>query len=331
MLVPGFNHDIPHAGTIFHVQTEQSSAEGAPRIVTEIYKQGQIVACHRSQPEIECHSKEYRNQLVVQVRRQHKRAIQCVLRGEAARLGECLPQVRNESAIREARPQASRPPSAGLPKMGRVVPRHSASMDLGLRKALIRFVRSVGEEAPESLEAIHRRLQSVMASLAVLRNDGRDRFLRQGDLAELVMKQSETTDYFRRGPSTDAELGLGLWNSFYDLGRTFLAVNQRSILRAHDLEALQRVVANWASLENLSQEPDSVALALLKSCWGRDMVLDEKLDDLRDLSVETLYPVVTRIIADLALSGAGEDGSPASDAEGKSSESEPTAELVSVS
>ncbi len=297
----GFNHDIPVGGSVYHVQTEQVQHEGAVRIVTEVYDQGRVIARYGS-PVLE-HAVD-RKSLVRRIRGQHKETIQWLLAGRPGSLETVLLAAGSPSGTSRsagfAKPRKGRP-HGWLPKLARVTPHHSSSQDLGLRRAMIRFVRAVGDDVPESPEHLRRRLQSLTTAIAMLLGQEGDRRLRGGELAELVMRRSEAKQFLGASTSAeaDSETGLALWRSFAELARTFSAINDRSSLREHDLEALCRVVSIWLALPDRSVPPDPTSMALLESCWGRDSALDALLDDRRGLTVETLLPEVGRVADEL--------------------------------
>ena len=299
VLIPGYNHDIPYAGKLYHVQTEQITRAEECHIVTEVYEDGQVVGRHCAVWQETLEDEGGQRSLAIQVRHQHKSAIKCILVGKLFLLEKSLndrqPPPRDEDPSQSG--STSRP--AWMPKLSRVTPTHSASQDLGSRRALIRFVRAVGRVPPESPAETRDRLRSIVASIAVLFNHHGERYLRQDDLAELVMKRSESGSYLRNKAADDMSVGLELWNAFAELARLFAPFNDRATLRAHDLEALTRVLARWAKLDDLGQLPDATSLTLLRSCWGRDVVIDELLDDRCTLTIALLLPEVTRVALEL--------------------------------
>ena len=302
VLAAGYNHDIPFRGEVYHVQTEQLCPDGRGLLVTEIYRQGQVVASHRIPKPPQDDTPEARQQQAQQMRDQHKAAIKCLLADKLDRLAAVLER-------REPAPSLGRSPTAPRkawqPKMSRVVPHHSGSQDLGLRRALVRFVRAVGDEPPAEIGPIGERLRSIATAMAVMLNHEGVARLRRDDLAELMMTRSETLQFLRE-PST-VEQGQALWGSFAHLAGLFAAINRRGPLCRHDHEVLGRVVSTWSGVEDREREPDAVALALLKSCWGRDATLDGLLEDRRGLTIAKLFPEVLRItrgLDELLRSGA---------------------------
>ena len=304
IVVAGYNHDIPCRGETYHVQTEYLAPEGRSQITTEIYRQGQIVASHRSRWDTPPNSESGRQQLVLRMRTQHKTAIQCLLSDNLDKLALALERV---TSTRRRGAQAGRPPGAsGMPKMARVTPHHSGSQDLGLRRALMRLVRAVGAEPPEGLSSTIDRLRSITNAIAVLLNHEGQMRLRRDDLAELMMVRSETAGFLLDAASV--EQGLALWHRYAELAEPFAAINRRRPLWHHDHEVLNRVLTLWSGLTDLEQPPEAVALALLRTCWGRDQALDELLDDPRSLTVGRLLPEVLRISESLGRSLIQEDG-----------------------
>lgn len=299
VLIPGYNHDIPYLGKLYHVQTEQITRAGGCHIVTEVYEDGRVVGGHRAAWQGPTEDESGHRSLAIQVRHQHKSAIKCILVGKLSLLENSLND--RHSLPRKENPAQSDATSRPVwtPKLSRVTPTHSASQDLGSRRALIRFVRAVGRVAPQSPAETRDRLRSIVASIAVLFNHHVERHLRQDDLAELVMKRSESGTYLRNNAADDMSVGLELWKAFAELARLFAPVNDRAALRAHDLEALTRALARWARLDDLDQLPDPTSLALLQSCWGRDAVIDELLDDRRTLTIALLLTEVTRVALEL--------------------------------
>lgn len=297
----GFNHDVPVGGSVFHVQTEQVQREQSIRIVTEVYDRGRVLASYRS-PALE--GKTDRRDLALQVRKQHKETIKWLLAGRRDSLEGALAGGKGSgsgSQFTDTRVPGPAEATGWKPKLARVVPHHSSSQDLGLRRAMIRFVRSVGRDAPTEPAQMRRRLQSLTTAIAFLLGHEGENRLRRGDLAELVMKRSEAQQFLgsRAADEGGSEIGLTLWRSFAELAQSFSAINHRSALRAHDIEALRRVLSIWLALEERSVPPDPTSLALLESCWGRDLGLDTLLDDRRGLTVAKLLPEVGRVIHEL--------------------------------
>ncbi len=289
MALAGYNHDIPYQGTRYHVQTEALSSSAGLHIVSDVYVKGRVVANHRSEWTRSVRTNADLELLAARVRRQHKKAIKCLLIGQLERFDEVLNGARTKLA------DGSR--EDWQPKLARVEPYHSATQDLGLRRALVRFVRAVGEGPPEA-DNVSKRLRSVMTSIAVLVNHEGEGRLRRDELAELMMKRSETQD-FLSDTDSDPEAGLELWRSFDHLARAFAPINDRATLRRHDREALAKVSARWSSAKDLERPPGDVSLTLLRSIWGRDAILDELLEDLRGLTVASLLPEVERVAKDL--------------------------------
>lgn len=297
VIIPGYNHDIPYAGKLYHVQTEQTCRGDKCQIVTEVYQEGRVLGSHRANWAGHLDTDDDRQRLALQVRHQHKSAIKCILVGKLSLLECALSGDQEIESQAKSQESEDAPKPLWKPKLSRVKPHRSALQDLGTRRALIRFVRAVGSEPPQTPEGVRERLRSTVTSIAVLLNHEGEKRLRQDDVAELVMLRSDTGEYLREAPLDDGATGIDLWHGFAALAEVFAPVNNRATLRTHDLEALSRVLASWSRLEDQQQAPNAVSLELLKSCWGRDATIDGMLEDRRGLTVERLLPEVSRVIA----------------------------------
>jgi hypothetical protein len=79
-MVGGFNHNVKHQGTVFHVQTEDSGVEN-PHVITHLFVGGNILASKRSSyaaflelPDLEQHVREL-------MEAQHKEMLRSVVNG----------------------------------------------------------------------------------------------------------------------------------------------------------------------------------------------------------------------------------------------------------
>jgi hypothetical protein len=90
-MVSGFNTNIRHRGVIFHVQTEASGV-GTPRILSHLFKGGDILASMKGDYSDKLDSKNRDSEVRAMMEDQHKSMLRALNRGEhdeaiIARLG----------------------------------------------------------------------------------------------------------------------------------------------------------------------------------------------------------------------------------------------------
>ncbi|MCG8456307.1 MAG: hypothetical protein MI919_08495 [Holophagales bacterium] len=297
-VVAGYNHDVAYADRLYHVQTEQIRADGGDgiRIATDVFEQGRVVGRYCRPFGAGAAGEAPRQLLAERLRQQHKEALRCVLSGRlghlAADLDETLspsgPQRSGRGAARRVRKRPIEPPTP---------------MDLDLRSGLIRFARAVGEEAPAPGEATLRRLRSIVTVCALLMVHPARHRIRQGALAEMLMRRAEAIAYVRDRlsgePTFSDPYGRELWQSFRELATGFAAANQRESFRRHDASAFRRILDRWRGRDRERIRDDPETLTLLRRCKPRNRSIELALDDLRFLTGEELRPLVERALAEL--------------------------------
>jgi len=163
--VSGFNHNITHAGRVFHVQTEDSGVNN-PNIVTHVFVGGNILASKKSSY-AELLGAENLQELVRQLMEdQHKQMLRNVVQGgydnldssaRAYQPGQLAPAADGKGSPKLAPPRASLPPEVEAaramstpPQLNEVGAQTLFGEDLISEKSLDEVILSYLAEEPES-------------------------------------------------------------------------------------------------------------------------------------------------------------------------------------
>ncbi len=163
--VSGFNHNITHAGRVFHVQTEDSGVNN-PNIITHVFVGGNILASKKSSY-AELLGAENLQELVRQLMEdQHKQMLRNVVQGgydnvdttaRAYQPGQLAPGAEGKGSLKLAPPRAPLPPEVEAaralstpPKLNEVGAQTLFGEDLISEKSLDEVILSYLAEEPES-------------------------------------------------------------------------------------------------------------------------------------------------------------------------------------
>lgn len=125
-MITGFNTDIEHDGTVYHVQTEDKGLE-SPLILSLVYVGGAILASKRS-PYDDLISKGFdERELADRLQRQHKLICAAIRAGRIDDLKRMNQRESNASSAAAAAPVASAPQTAAQPPAKETVPVETAS------------------------------------------------------------------------------------------------------------------------------------------------------------------------------------------------------------
>lgn len=277
-LLIGFNHDIPHGGDVYHVQTEFSPEP--PRVETHVFLDGRVLESRRTPTERSGRGTEDR-QIHDLMKNQQRTTIRRLVSGE-------LDQEHDDPT----RPEPNRPVSA-------------AGTQLELRRTLVRIIRSLRpQDPPGDPEALVARLRSTATSVAVLTGKSLDHALRSDELTELLILRSEAIEWLKQSPPGDPREGQRLWSDLAQLARSFATINRRSDLVEHDLRVLRRVLDRIAGKprdERVARE----VVESLASVRGRSGRLDNFAAGLDDDSYGRLRELVEGCLARLRGLSAG--------------------------
>ncbi|MEM1203727.1 MAG: hypothetical protein AAGN66_10905 [Acidobacteriota bacterium] len=288
-LLTGYNEDVTLAGQVFHVQTENYVEARSPRVETQVYREGHIVASKVEPWTGDASSPTDQRRLAKTMLRCHKAAIQDLVDDQLPTSGLAGGSEANGS-------ESQRPPA--LPKLGMVEPKRAATLELDLRRATIRFSRAVGTEVPGDLEDLLQRLRSVLISLGLLLSKNIES-LRQGDLKELEDARARAIDLLREIESLPPEQAFGLWWDFARLAQGFARINDRVELVYHDHKELKTILRHLEGVGDPNAPVNPEVLEDLKRCWGRDQALDELVQFPHDLTTGSVATEVKRVVTTL--------------------------------
>lgn len=80
-MLPGYNHNVPHLGRQFHIQTEDSGA-ASPHVITHLFDGGVILHTLRASYADALNSPDLRNVVTKLMQEQHKTMMRNLVRGE---------------------------------------------------------------------------------------------------------------------------------------------------------------------------------------------------------------------------------------------------------
>lgn len=268
-LLTGFNHDIPHGGKVYHVQTEFTPEP--PRVETHVFLAGRVLESRRT-PADRSEDDSTEGWIVDLMKSQQRETIHRLVSGEM-----------DED---ERKPEPERPVSA-------------AGTQLELRRTLVRIIRSIRpQDPPESPEALVARLRSTATSVAVLTGKSLEHALRRDELAELLILRSEAIEWLKQSPPRAQREGQRLWSDLAQLARRFATINRRSDLVEHDLRVLLRVLGRVAGKPG-DESVDREVIESLASVRGRSGRLDDFAAGLDDDSNARLKELLEGCLARL--------------------------------
>jgi hypothetical protein len=112
-LLPGFNHNVRHAGKLFHVQTEDSGA-GNPHVTTHLFLGGNVLASKRTSYEDDLGRSDLAQHVRKLMEAQHKDMLRQVVRGAFDEPATARAYAPGELA-EDAQPAAAAPPAPEPP------------------------------------------------------------------------------------------------------------------------------------------------------------------------------------------------------------------------
>ena len=116
-MLTGYNTDIKHDGTIFHIQTEDGG-ESNPVIVSLVYQGGRILASKKTSYAQIVGTEDFLSQLRTMLEDQHRAMLRAVKKGTLPAIAEAEASSKSTdiatktSEVSEAPPQASRDPKS---------------------------------------------------------------------------------------------------------------------------------------------------------------------------------------------------------------------------
>ena len=300
----GINHNISCHGSSYHVQTELVNGDRL-RVDTVVFLKGQVVARHRSE-----HNEAIdRDPLTLRglIRQQQKSMIRRLVaaplppEGLGSQVLDRLPpKGRKAYSVGASSVRASGFPLANFPRPsflsrkpfdGSVV----SEGDLSIRRKVMRFFRAVDPQDPPVGAAVRDRLRSVSTIVAGIVGLGLGHYVRQDEMSELLMLQSEMADWLR-APNADVRMGQRIWRGLADIGESLSRINQRRRIVVHDYDILRRVEAYLG--RSVSERPGEEVLELLHAVAGRSEGIDAWLDD-PPHRIEVLRPMVKHVLDQL--------------------------------
>jgi hypothetical protein len=267
-LAPGFNHDIPYRGIVYHVQTEFLERP-TPHIGTQIYRQGRIVEAEKTP--LEGRRLRSEAELGSVMTEQHKTMIRRLVSGQVKDDATLAPAL---SEDRPAGPQEAARDRDGDLRARRRELAHRRHLEL--RRSASRVARAVRPEQPPARDQVRTRLGAIVSSMAEVALRHPYRQSRHEELAQLLMLRSEAIEWLR-DPDATEESGLRLWEGFAVIARALVAVNGRREVIAHDRQIWGRARAALATRGD-QDAVDPELLRELRTTWGRCKALDELLD-----------------------------------------------------
>lgn len=114
-MLTGYNTDIKHEGTIYHVQTEDGGTDN-PVIVSLIYQGGRILASKKTSYAHMLGAEDLISRLRDLLERQHRAMIKAILTGGATRdQGQARPATPQKPAPGQAQPAVQAAPQPSQP------------------------------------------------------------------------------------------------------------------------------------------------------------------------------------------------------------------------
>ncbi|HVS66043.1 MAG TPA: hypothetical protein VMT85_21365 [Thermoanaerobaculia bacterium] len=264
-IVPGYNHDIPYRGLVYHVQTELLQTP-RPHIGTQVYFGGQILDVERTF--VDEARFQSRDELDDAMTAQHRRMIRRLVSGQLSS-GELTRSVAARSAGRLG---AAAPSLSGDPA-GRGL---ALRRNLELRRSVAMVARAVRADEPPGPEQALARLGEILSSMTDIAVRHPYRESRHDELAELLMLRSETLAWLPESGESGAG-AMRLWERFVAVSRAFEGINRRSDVVDHDRETWASARRALGELGDDEPVPGEL-IETLRTTWGRHRALDGLLD-----------------------------------------------------
>lgn len=279
MTVTGFNQDVEVLGRVFHLQT-QVFMQPQPCIRTEVFHGGKLMA--RREAPLDPHTEGLDETALRQMMKsQHlkildsvqKRAQRYQERQQAAAAGETVPDTPLESPGDALQTQDDG---------------EQVDIALSVRRLFERFrlrVRRASGSLAERLAVAAEQLGEVLASpvFPKIRVDEQVRF-------HLLHEQLQE---WLRSHGDDA-VGQQLWQEIATFNDYLAEVNNRSELAAFDRDLLR-----WALRKAQKEGVDERTLEHLGMLYGRDLELDNMLDEPAGIAVATWTKHFQRVLTAL--------------------------------
>ena len=111
MVLTGYNTDIEHAGTTYHVQTEDKGRSN-PIVETLVYARGEILYSRRTSYRELVDEKVDNDAIALLMERQHRTIVEAIRRGRLAELGDTPVELGDDDDTSISRKRRDRAPQA---------------------------------------------------------------------------------------------------------------------------------------------------------------------------------------------------------------------------